>query len=80
MTIHEKVYSYKTKNKEGFVKSEIDALLESYPTINRDKFYDALTGITCMMIDGEMVIYHCDIELALRCGTENRNPRSCEWD
>ena len=29
--IREKVYNFKTKNKEGFVQSEIDTLLKDYP-------------------------------------------------
>ena len=78
--IREKVYNFKTKNKEGFVQSEIDMLLKDYPDINRDKFNSALRGITCMMVDNETVIYHCDIEKALRCGIENRNLRTWEWD
>ena len=78
--IREKVYNFKTKNKEGFVQSEIDMLLKDYPDINMNKFNSALRGITCMMVDNETVIYHCDIEKALRCGIENRNLRTWEWD
>ena len=78
--IREKVYNFKTKNKEGFVQSEIDTLLKDYQNINIDKFNSALRGITCMMINDEIVIYHCDIDKALRCGVENRSLRSWEWD
>ena len=78
--IREKIYNFKTKNKEGFVQSEIDMLLKDYPDINRDEFNSALRGITCMEINGETVIYHCDIEKALCCGIENRNLRTWEWD
>lgn len=78
--IREKVYNFKTKNKEGFVQSEIDTLLEDYPNIDKDKFNSALMGITCMRINDETVIYHCDIYKALRCGIEKRNLRSWEWD
>mgnify|MGYP001549494929 FL=1 len=78
--IREKIYNFKTKNKEGFVQSEIDMLLKDYPDINLDKLNSALRGITCMMVDNETVIYHCDIEKALRCGIENRNLRTWEWD
>lgn len=78
--IREKVYNFKTKNKEGFIQSEIDTLLKDYPKINLDKFNNALMGNTCMMIDDEIVMYHCDIEKALRCGVENRNLRNWELD
>ena len=74
------VYNYKTKNKEGFVQSEINDLLKSYPDINMDKFNDSLYGITCMRIDNETVIYHCDVEKALNCGIENRSLYINEWD
>ena len=36
--IKDKVYNFKTKNKEGFVSSEIETLLKDYPDINRNKF------------------------------------------
>ena len=78
--IKEDVNSFKTKHPQGFLQEEIKELLKNYPDINMDKFNDALTGITCMMIDEKIIIYHCDIEVALRCGIENRNPTLGEWD
>ena len=78
--IKEKVYNFKTKNKQGFIQSEIDTLLKDYPGINMDKFNNAVMGVTCMVINGEITTYHCDIEKALRCGIENRKLRSWEWD
>lgn len=78
--IRKKIYNFKTKNEEGFVQSEIDTLLKDYPDINMDKFNSALMGNTCVMVGNESVMCHCDIEKALRCGVENRNLRSWEWD
>lgn len=78
--IKEKVYNFKTKNKEGFTQLEINTLLEEYPDINLDKFNNALMGITCMVIDDEIITYHCDVEKALLCGIENRDLRGYEWD
>lgn len=78
--IEEKVYNFKTKYKEGFVKSEINSLLKDYPNINMDKFNGALMGITGMIINNELVTYHCDIHKALSCGLENRNLHIWEWD
>jgi len=80
MKIYQDIYNFKTKNKEGFVKDEIEKLLEKYSNINKEKFNDALCGITCIKIDDEFVIYHCDIEKALRCGIENRNLHGYEFD
>lgn len=78
--IHVKVYGYKTKYPEGFIKREIEELLKDYPGIHMDKFNDALMGNTCMMRNNEVISYHCDIEKAIVCGTENRRLRSWEWD
>lgn len=78
--IRKNVYEFKTKNKEGFVQSEINTILKDYPNINMKKFNNALEGITCMQINGEIVTYHCDIEKALLCGIENRDLHIWEWD
>ncbi len=78
--IKEKVYNFKTKYKEGFIQSEIETLLKDYPKINIEKFNNALMGNTCMLINDEIITYHCDIEKALLCGIENRELRSWEWD
>ena len=75
-----KVYNFPTKHKEGFVQDEIDILLKDYPDINMNKFHNALMGITCMLINDEIVTYHCDIEKALRCGIDNRDLRIWAWD
>jgi len=78
--LDKKVYEFKTKNKEGFTNNEINILVKHFPNINMDKFNDALSGITCILIDGESVIYHDDIYKALRCGLENRGLYTWEWD
>ena len=80
MDIREEVNSYKTKHKQGFTREEYMKLLENYPGINMERFYDALNGITCMSIDDENVVFHHDIELAIRCGMEDRSPTTMEWD
>lgn len=78
--IYNIVYNYQTKYKHGFIRSEIQEILDMFPNINKSKFDDALFGITAMIIDNNMIIYHCDIEKALHCGLENRELRSYEWD
>lgn len=78
--IVDKVDSFKTKYKQGFIKSEIKELLKQFSGINMDKFNDALSGITCMSIDNNIVIYHCDIEKALLCGMNNRELGAYEFD
>lgn len=81
MTIKETVDSYKTKYKQGFTSSEVDDIVKtSYSDINMDKFNNALRGNTCMLIDNEIIFYHCDIIKALKCGVENRDLYPYEWD
>lgn len=79
--VYDKVYNYKTKHEEGFIKSEIDDLLKDYPNIDMDKFNDAMMGNTCIMNEADgIIIYHCDVEKALICGIEKRGLYSWEWD
>ena len=80
MTIEKRVRRFKTKYKEGFTRDEINTLLGDFPDFDLQKFNNALSGVTGIIIDGEALTYHCDIELALHCGVEKRNPRSWEWD
>lgn len=81
MNIKEKVNSYKTESEWGFTFSEIADLLTQFPPVNEDRFNSALTGITCTGNEaGEMVIYPCDVELAIRLGLEDRDMKSWEWD
>lgn len=78
--IKKKIYGFKTKHKEGFIQREIEALLKDYPEINIKQFNNAFMGNTCIVIDDEIINYHCDVEMAIRCGVENRNPKTWEWD
>ena len=70
---------YKTKYKEGFTGHEIVDILEKY-NIDKDKFYDALGVNTCMIIENEVITYHCDVEKGLRCVIEDRDQNILEWD
>ncbi len=82
MDLEKIVYEYPTKNKEGFIEEEMDALLSRFPKdqLNMDKWYGAMMGNTCMMRDGKFINYHCDVLLALKCALENREPTIFEWD
>lgn len=78
--LEEKIYNYPTKYKEGFIKEEIEEIVKEYPSMNMDKFYEALRGNTCTVREGKMITYHCDILKAVTCGLENRNLTVAEWD
>lgn len=77
--LQKKVFDYNTKYKEGFIKSEIEQLLEEL-NINEIRFYKALGVNTCMMIDGDIIFYHTDILKGVVCAIENREQNSLEWD
>lgn len=66
MTITERVKTYPTKHEEGFTPSEIDELLKEYPNINMKKFNEATSCLTGIMIEGEFITFHCDVELAIK--------------
>lgn len=75
------VYDYPTKSKHGFIQAEINSLLSWFPTINIEKFDDAMMGNTCMLNEDDQVInYRCDVYQALRCGLENRDLTLAEFD
>lgn len=80
MTISERVNNYPTKHEEGFISSEIDELLKEYPNIDKEKFNEAINGVTGIIKGNEFITFHCDVELALKCGMEKRNVRGYEMD
>ena len=77
--LQKKIFNYKTKYVEGFIQSEIEHLLEEL-NINERKFKKALGVNTCMMRDGDIIVYHTDILKGVVCAIENREQNSLEWD
>ena len=77
------VEKFKTKNKEGFIHTEIIQIVEHYKkikTFNEDKFWDALTCNTGLVKNKEFITYPWDIVLAVKCGLENRDKYAIEFD
>jgi len=70
----------KNKYKEGYTSLEIRELLNLNPEIDSEKFFSALKGCTGMIKDGHMITYHCDVDLAIKCCLENRDPKPWEVD
>jgi len=75
-----KVYQFKRKNLEGFTSEELVELLKEFPSINMDKYNDAMLCHTCPMINGELVFYVYDVAAAIACGIENRDLTQEEFD
>ena len=82
LDIDKLVNEYPTLHKEGFTNKEMrDLILSLKDTpINMDKFNSTMMGNTCMMINGMVINYHCDVIMALTCGIENRDQTAYEWD
>ena len=77
--LSEFINTYPTKYQYGFLSSETNDILEKFE-IDKDKFYTALGVNTCMIMEGQTLNYHCDIELGLRCVIEDREKTLDEWD
>lgn len=81
MTIEKLVYESLSKYEKGLTGSEIKVMLdEHFPSINMVKFNNAMIGITCNLIDEDIVFYHCDVALAIHCGVENRDIEHREFE
>ena len=77
------IYNTKWTSKWGMLYNEIEPLinhLRSNYAFNEDKYNDAMMCNTCMMHEGKIVNYHCDVLLALNCALENRDQKVEEWD
>lgn len=73
------VESFGTVHRQGFTRKELTSLIDHY-NIDENSFYEHLTGCTGMIIDGDFVTYHCDVETALRCCFERRDMKPWEFD
>lgn len=76
------VYKWPTKHKQGFNRRDENRILATIgkENLNTERYIDALHGITSMVIDGDLIIYHDDILTALRVAMEDRRIRTHEWD
>lgn len=80
-SIREIVYNFPTTYEIGYTGEDQVKLLEQYfPQFTQEQLSEKIGVVTCTRIDDQFVIYHSDIELALRCLLENRNSNSFEWD
>jgi len=80
MNIKKTITTFKTKHKEGFTSTELLELVSKFPDIDIEKFNQALDNVTAMIIDGELITYSCDVEIALSCGIEKRDININEFD
>lgn len=74
-----KTLNYPTQYERGFTDEEISKVCEMYG-VDRNEFSEKLGCVTCAMEDMKILIYHCDVELAIRCCLEKRNQTAEEWD
>ena len=79
--IEDILYGFKTKYQEGFTSSEIDDLLaKHFPSVKRDELNSNIGVVTYTSIDGETIIYGCDIVVALKCTISKRKQTVWECD
>lgn len=75
------VYNYPTKSKYGLLNEEVKQLVkDNFEDFDWDKYYDAMIGNTCMMYEGKIVSYHCDVITGIKCGVEKRKIKPYEFD
>ena len=78
-TVTDTINKFKTKSKFGFNPDEIAEIIKLY-NLDADIFYKKLGVNTCMVENGKVITYHCDIELAIHLCLENREATMEEWD
>ena len=57
----ERALSFKTKSRHGFNDDELDQIKLEFQPLDEDKFNWALTGITCVLDNGEVITYPYDV-------------------
>ncbi len=78
-SIKDIVYNREIKYKEGYTLYEAKLLCIDLQ-IDFKTFCEKLGVNTGMIIDGESIIYHCDVLKGVNCTLENRNQTLEEWD
>lgn len=73
------VLNYKTKHKQGFVRTEMMDFIKKYG-FDETKFCNALGVCTGMVIKGDFITYHSDIITAVMCLLQKRGIRLHEFD
>lgn len=85
MDWEQKIYDFKGKSKHGMLDEEVKQFVEenfenNNIPFNWDKYYNAMTGNTCMLYEGKIVNYFHDVVSGITCGLENRDLKPYEWD
>lgn len=59
--LENKIYMFKTKYPQGFTSNEIFELLLDFPQFTIGQINQQFIGDGCMIIDEDMIHYHCDV-------------------
>ena len=78
-TVSDIIHNYPTKHRKGFTNDEMKRLIEGFK-INKSKFNEALGVNTGMVIDGDCITYHTDIESALNSLLRGGKSNFLYWD
>lgn len=71
---------FKRQYKEGYTNDEIIQIFKNLDNADQNIFFDCLTGVTAVTVDGQILFYEIDIERAIKCSIEKRNLKDYEWD
>ena len=60
------IKNYQTEHPHGFDHEEIEEILNNFETIDIDRFNESLFESTCLMVEGKILTYGCDIIEAIK--------------
>lgn len=77
--LEDKVYNYPTKHEEGFMREEMQALVNEM-NLNLASFYEKLGVNTGLMKGKDSITYHTDVLKGIVCVLENHEQNIFEFD
>jgi len=75
--IYEEIMNTTTKyDGKGFTNDEAKQIVRKYGVTDMEVFNECLGCNTCMIIDGEIINYYCDIARVVCCALRKQNAKS----
>jgi hypothetical protein len=78
--IEKVVSAFPRESEWGFTEEELIQLIKLFPKVTKAKFNDAMGCNTCMIVNGKIRNYPCDVISALACVLQNREKTLAEFD
>ena len=77
--IHQIIEEYPTLHVEGFTGKDIMSLAETWG-MDLKKLNEAIGVNTCIMIEGSIITFHCDVETGFSMVAQDRDMYPWEFD